>query len=198
LSLPDPGNAAQVRLRLAKQRACQHLLFAKHAVWRAEPRGGRTNEVLRPAQAATSWCRRSPPQGTVTFHEGFKAVGPQEGAGDALRARLTLDIETARGSCGGLGPRTGHVAPALIACSRPEEEVQMKNVLRRMLIQMRTLSNPQSILLLRVVMERQKIEIHCESCCYMTIIDALSNNAMRTLAPILLTVRWQTQSHISP
>ncbi|MBW8306551.1 MAG: N-acetyltransferase [Thiobacillus sp.] len=25
------------------------------------------------------------PQGTVTFHEGFKAVGPQEGAGDALR-----------------------------------------------------------------------------------------------------------------
>jgi putative acetyltransferase len=25
------------------------------------------------------------PQGTVTFHEGFKAVGAQKGAGDALR-----------------------------------------------------------------------------------------------------------------
>jgi hypothetical protein len=25
------------------------------------------------------------PQDTVTFHEGFKAVGPQEGAGDAVR-----------------------------------------------------------------------------------------------------------------
>lgn len=81
----DPGipldTVEKMKTALA-QSACRGWLEADGRVVQ-EARGLKASGRMRKFLALS--FDGQTPQGTVTFHEGFKAVGPQEGAGDALR-----------------------------------------------------------------------------------------------------------------